>query len=506
MTSQRYALLSVSNKQDLERIALALSQSQYKLLATGNTARYLSQHNISSIEISDFTNQPEMLGGRVKTLHPKIHGGILARSAIDSTDTNEYSLELIDFVIVNLYPFCEVISKQHNLEQAIENIDIGGPTLLRAAAKNFDRVTAICDHNDYSKIIAELEHNDSTTLETRKQYASKVFKITSNYDANIYAYLAQKKELTINACKQDELRYGENPQQTAARYALPESDKNCIAKANSPQGKQLSFNNLLDSEAAWSCVCDYAAPSCVIVKHNTPCGIASASNLLSAYNNALACDTQSAFGGIIACNRTIEADLAQQIISKQFVEVIIATGYSSEAKDIISSKPNCRVLTLSKKDMTKDLIYSIDGGFLMQSCNKTTSDISSWKNVTTANPTKAEMADLEFAWNAVKHVKSNAIVFAKDLATIGIGCGQTSRVFSLEIAALKAKHAGLGLNGAVMASDAFFPFADAIELAAKLKISAIIQPGGSKRDSEVIECANKHNIAMLFTGVRNFKH
>lgn len=509
MQQQRYALLSVSDKTGLEDIAQALQTAGLKLIATGGSKDYLNQHGYAPIDIEDFASHPEMLGGRVKTLQPKVHGAILAREQTDAADIAAYNLNLIDFVVVNLYPFAETIDGEHDLSAAIEKIDIGGPTLLRAAAKNYDRVTAICDPSDYPAIIAELEKNKQTSMQTRRYCASQVFRLVTSYNAQIADYLedpeAIPQQLQLIAQKQADLRYGENPTQQAARYNFANAHKNSLACATPLQGKQLSFNNILDAEAAWKYVNSLQPPSCAIIKHNTACGVASCQSAISAYKKALACDAQSAFGGIVAFNCAIDNSLAQEIITQQFVEVLLAPDFSPEALQVLSRKPNCRCLKLGKCQ-NSNLVYSIDGGLLYQTEDLLDVQIKDWKLATAKHATQTEKNDLSFAWQVVKHVKSNAIVFAKDQATIGIGTGQTSRIFSMEIAALKASHAGFDLNGAVMASDAFFPFKDAIYMAQELKISAIIQPGGSKRDPEVIEAADAAKIAMYFTGTRHFKH
>ncbi|MDX2163934.1 MAG: bifunctional phosphoribosylaminoimidazolecarboxamide formyltransferase/IMP cyclohydrolase [Gammaproteobacteria bacterium] len=478
------ALISVTDKNGLAEFAKALVRLDFEILATGNTAKYLKEHDISVIEVSDYTGFPEILDGRVKTLHPKIYGGILGRREQDEAVLSAHSIKFIDLVVVNLYDFKETNS--------IENIDIGGPTLLRAAAKNYEHVTVVVDHKDYPEIINQFKQSGHTTLETRKKLAYKVFSYTSKYDRAIASYFAEKAPL----------RYGENPHQKAVFY--PKNVPELL------QGKALSYNNLVDSDAAFECIQDLPAntSACVIIKHATPCGVALGCNLSDAYEKAFLADPQSAFGGIIAFNQILDEKTAKFIIDKQFVEVILVPDITESAKKVLSTKPNCRLLRYKNNNASSTKIArSVSGGMLFQE-NDTISPyhLSDIKIVTDKRPSEQEYQDLLFAQTVVKHVKSNAIVYAKNNQTLGIGGGQTSRVFSAKIAILKAEEAGLTLQNAVMASDAFFPFADSIEIAAKAGISAIIQPGGSKNDQEIIGKANQLGLSMVFTGVRHFRH
>ncbi len=478
------ALMSVTDKNGLAGFAHELVKLDYEILATGNTATHLKQQGIAVIEVSDYTGFPEILDGRVKTLHPKIYGGILGRRGQDEAVLQQHSIKLLDLVVVNLYDF-----KENN---TIENIDIGGPTLLRAAAKNYAHVTAVIDFRDYPEIINQFKQLGNTTLAYRKKLAYKVFSHTSRYDRAIATYFAEKTEL----------RYGENPHQKAIFY--PKNFPELL------QGKALSYNNLVDTDAALDCLHDLPAnmSACVIIKHATPCGVALGGNLVEAYEKAFLADPQSAFGGIIAFNQMIDEALAKIILDKQFVEVIVAPEFSESAKVVLNTKPNCRLLGyLSCKPLSKKIARSVSGGMLFQdNDNISPYNLSDIKVVTNKKPSEQEYKDLLFAQTVVKHVKSNAIVYAKNNQTLGIGGGQTSRVFSAKIAALKAEEVGFDLQQAVMASDAFFPFPDSIEIAAKAGISAIIQPGGSKNDQEIIDKANQLGLSMVFTGVRHFRH
>lgn len=481
----RRALISTADKTAIAELAAELSACHIELIATGGTAELLTQHHIPHLSVSDLTHFPEILDGRVKTLHPAIHGGILSRrSTSDEAILNQHGIKNIDLVIVNLYPF----AKTHHIEQ----IDVGGPTMLRAAAKNFEHVTVLIDPRDYSTVLAEIKQFGHTQLETRRRLAVKVFQHLSAYDQMIADSLAKKIEL----------RYGENPHQGAAFIM---SGENGFANCEQLNGKELSYNNYVDADAAWNCVNSFAEPACVIVKHATPCGAASAKDNFSAYQKAFACDPQSAFGGIIAFNNALDEKTAQQIITNQFVEVILAPDFTSSALDVLKQKKNCRVLKLKYSTPTNKK-RSISGGELIQSADTKIISANDLAVMTQRKPSALEIQDLLFAWNIVRFVKSNAIVYAKDGATLGVGAGQTSRIFAAEIAALKAQHAKLDLTNCVMASDAFFPFTDCIELAAKLGVSAIIQPGGSKADPEVIAAADRFDLAMVFTHTRCFLH
>lgn len=516
------ALLSTADKSGLVGFASALSHRGIELIATGGTAKLLQDHQLPLTEVADYTGFPEILNGRVKTLHPKIHGGVLARRGTDDTELQQQAIPTIDLVIVNLYPFAETIAKPNcSFADAIENIDIGGPTLLRAAAKNHESVTVLSDPADYPIVIDEIERTGNTTLATRRRLAQKVFAFIAQYDQLIAQYLATNSEqdlptdLNLQYQQQQALRYGENPQQSAGLYRpvaeLTGKEDGTLAAATLLQGKPLSFNNLLDSDAALSCVqaLDPAHASCVIVKHATPCGVAQSDDSLQAYQQALATDPTSAFGGIIALNQPLELDVADFMLKQQFIEVLLAPQVSEAAAARLQEKPQLRVLIYGKPKQTTARVTelrTISGGLLAQQSDIDTIEQNDLTIVTRRQPTNSEMADLLFAWRVVRFVKSNAIVYAKNQATLGLGGGQTSRVFSAEIAALKAKQAGLDLTGSVMASDAFFPFADGLETAVAAGITAVIQPGGSKRDSEVIAAADNAGIAMVLTGQRHFRH
>ncbi len=510
--SIKRALISTSNKKGLAAFASQLHQLGIELIATGGTASHLRQAQIPVIDVQELTEFPEIMGGRVKTLHPKIHGGLLARRGIDDAVLIEQNITPIDLVIVNLYPFQKVISSAHCTQnEAVENIDIGGPTMIRAAAKNHDYVTVIIDPQDYSKVIEEIEKQGNTFIKTRQYLAQKAFAHTAEYDTAIAHYFMNQAEANLNLTlkKKMELRYGENPHQKATLYTQ-KKQIGSLTEAKQWQGKPLSFNNLMDSHAALSCLRALGenTPSCVIVKHATPCGAAQGNTLKAAYLKALATDTSSAFGGIIAFNHKLDEPTATTIIEKQFAEVILAPEFETNALRALSHKKNLRVLATGycPPPHHATTFHSISGGLLIQEADNIPDDPSTYTVVTERQPTPSERADCLFAWNIVRYVTSNAIVYAKDYQTMGIGTGQTSRVFSAQIAALKAKAANLSLEGAVAASDAFYPFADGIEIAAKAGITAIIQPGGSLRDAEVIDAANQLNLAMVLTHVRHFKH
>ena len=497
-----YALLSVHDKTGLVEFANELIQLNWSLLATGSTAKLLKENKIPVTEISTYTGQPEILNGRVKTLHPAIHGGILARNNPDDLQTlQQHHWQYIDLVVVNLYPFEEVTAKKDcTLEQAIENIDIGGVTLIRAAAKNHERVTVICDPADYFSVINELKQG-AVKSNTRKQLAIKGFATTTHYDAAITNYLSPEKPVQLNLYPIQTLRYGENPHQQATLYGYSPNAGPLGGKLL--QGKTLSYNNLLDLDAAWKAVCSFTDPTITIVKHLSPCGIASAPHLKDAFIAALASDPISAFGGIIASNREIDAATVAAF-GNLFIECIIAPKFSDEALNLLSKRNNCRLVEMpTLKIEPPEEWRSINNGMLLQSVDLDETTEMDWQIVTERQPTADEWTALRFAWRACQHVKSNAIVFAQGTATVGIGGGQPNRIDCVFIA---AKHAGDKAKDAVMASDAFFPFADAVEAAAKVGIAAIIQPGGSIRDEEVIAAANKANIAMVITGIRHFRH
>lgn len=516
------ALISTSDKSGLVEFAKQLVELGIEIIATGGTASLLAESNIPITEVADYTGFPEIMDGRVKSLHPKIHGGLLGRRGVDDDVMAEHGILPIDLVVVNLYPFQQTIyDPECTLKKALEHIDVGGPTMLRAAAKNFPDVTVLVDPQDYQWIFEEMKsHEGSTTFETRHTLAQKTFSHLANYDKAIAEYLAKDdkplsselfpKDFEPHYQKKTELRYGENPHQQAAFYRSIPSQPNSLAQAKQWQGKELSFNNLMDADCALSCVRIFSSqiPCCVIVKHATPCGVAQGKSQLDSYNKAYTSDPTSAFGGIIAFNTPLEANTAEKIVAQQFVEVLIAPSITNDAFVHLRTKPNIRVLTCGQlaQAIHSFTLHSISGGLLLQQSDTQLLNPNELRIVTRREPTHSELENLLFAWDVVKFVKSNAIVYAKDCTTLGIGCGQTSRVFAARIAALKAKESNLSLEGAVMSSDAFFPFSDSIDLAASLGITAIIQPGGSKRDPEVIAAADNTNIAMLFTGIRHFRH
>ncbi len=515
------ALISVSNKTNVVDFARALHAHGIHLLSTGGTAQLLRQHGIQVQDVLEYTGHPEIMGGRVKTLHPKIHGGLLGRRGIDDEVMMQHDIGNIDLLVVNLYPFAETVQKADcELDTALEQIDIGGPTMLRAAAKNFTAVTVLTNPDDYGVVLQELTtHHGKTTLETRFRLAQKVFTHTAEYDAHIANYLNRMhldnardefpQSLTLQFHKKQDLRYGENPHQKAAFYIEANPGSCSVATSHQHQGKPLSFNNIVDTNAALECVKLFGhTQACVIVKHANPCGVALADTQLAAYQRAFATDSVSAFGGILAFNQPLAAETAKAIIDMQFLEVLIAPAIDAEALAILAQKPNVRVLSSGVwEDGQPALDYTrVNGGLLVQERDNIVLSPKDLTIVTRRAPTVQEFNDLLFAWEVAKCVKSNAIVYAKNRATIGIGAGQMSRVFSTIIAGLKANDAGLEVNGTVMASDAFFPFRDSIDTAVKAGITAIIQPGGSIRDNEVIQAANDGGIAMVFTNMRHFRH
>lgn len=515
------ALLSVSDKSGLIDFARALSERGIALLSTGGTFKALQQAGIAVQEVSDYTGFPEMMDGRVKTLHPKIHGGILGRRGQDDGVMAEHDIGRIDLVVVNLYPFQETVAKPDcSLENAIENIDIGGPTMVRAAAKNHAHVGIVTSPADYDRVIAELDANrNSLTHAFRFDLAIKAYEHTASYDSAIANYFGRlvgngndnfPRTINLNFVKAQDMRYGENPHQNSAFYVEATAGDASISTAKQLQGKELSYNNIADTDAALECVKSFVKPACVIVKHANPCGVGvSLDGILAAYELAYATDKESAFGGIIAFNRELDAATAQAIVDRQFVEVIIAPSVSQEALVITAAKQNVRVLACGEwaKERIAGFDYKrVNGGLLVQDRDNGMITEADLKIVTQRAPTEAEIHDLIFAWKVAKFVKSNAIVYAKNRQTIGVGAGQMSRVNSARIAAIKAEHAGLEVKGSVMASDAFFPFRDGIDNAAKVGIAAVIQPGGSMRDQEVIDAANEHGMAMVFTGMRHFRH
>jgi phosphoribosylaminoimidazolecarboxamide formyltransferase/IMP cyclohydrolase len=520
-----HALLSVSDKQGLVDFARRLAAAGIKLISTGGTAKELLAAGIDVLEVSAYTGFPEMLDGRVKTLHPKLYAGILGRRDVPAhaSAMKAHGVELIDLVVVNLYPFRETIAKPGaTAEQAIENIDIGGPAMIRAAAKNWQHVGVVVDPADYEEVIAELEANDNAlSAGSRFALASKAFAHTASYDDSIAKWFGAHgadgeamfpPHLNLHVEKMLDLRYGENPHQQAALYRDERPEPGSIATFRLLQGKALSYNNLADADAAWECVKHLADPAadaaCVIVKHANPCGAALASTPLEAYRKALATDPVSAFGGIIAFNRMVDAATVEAACEK-FIEVLIAPGYSDDALEVIARKPNVRVLEMDAGERGASGAWDwkrIGGGFLLQAADHDAVEGAALKAVTQKKPTPVEMADLVFAWRVARFVKSNAIVYCGGGRTLGIGAGQMSRVDSTRLAAMKAHDAGLSLGGSVVASDAFFPFRDGLDVVADNGAVAVIQPGGSVRDDEVIKAADERGIAMVFTGIRHFRH
>ncbi|MBS0587735.1 MAG: bifunctional phosphoribosylaminoimidazolecarboxamide formyltransferase/IMP cyclohydrolase [Proteobacteria bacterium] len=516
----KQALISVSDKTGIVELAKNLIAQNITILSTGGTAKLLQEAGIPVVEVGDYTGFPEMLDGRVKTLHPKIHAGILARNDLPDHQQAlaQASIPNIELVIVNLYPFKQTIAKPDcSFDEAIENIDIGGPTMVRAAAKNYRKVAIVTDPQDYLQLSRELAENHGTvSLATRFKLAQKAFTHTASYDSAISNYLTaldsdyQRKDfpdsLNLNFTIAQPLRYGENPHQKAAFYRDETNTPGSLASYRQLQGKELSYNNIADTDAAWECVKTFDNPACVIVKHANPCGIAIAETVLRAYQLAFATDPVSAFGGIIAFNRAVDKDTADAVL-KQFVEVIIAPEITPEAQQLLAQKNNIRVLLVPLR--TGHNAYDlkrVGGGLLVQTPDIQNIAASDLKIVTKLQPSPQQLDDLLFAWRAAKFVKSNAIVFCRNGQTIGIGAGQMSRVDSARIASIKAQQAGLTLAQTVVASDAFFPFRDGLDVVVEAGATAIIQPGGSIRDQEVIAAADEHGVTMAFTGIRHFRH
>ncbi|MCV6639297.1 bifunctional phosphoribosylaminoimidazolecarboxamide formyltransferase/IMP cyclohydrolase [Candidatus Albibeggiatoa sp. nov. NOAA] len=520
MSAIQRALISVSDKTGIVEFAQALAAQNVEILSTGGTAKLLADSGVNVTEVSDYTGFPEMMAGRVKTLHPKIHGGLLGRRGTDEAVMEEHDIKPIDLVVVNLYPFEQTIAKPDcDLATAIENIDIGGPAMLRSAAKNHAAVTVVVDSSDYATVLDEMKNNEGgVTDTTRRLLARKVYAHTARYDGAIANYLGglESEEpqfppaLSMQFEKRQTMRYGENPHQKAAFYAELSPAPASLATATQLQGKALSYNNVADADAALECVKSFNdKPACVIVKHANPCGVAEADNILTAYDKAFQTDPTSAFGGIIAFNRMLDVETAKTIIERQFVEVIIAPSIEEAALPLLEKKKNVRVMTCGEWDASPAQSFDfkrVSGGLLVQDRDMGMVGLDDLKVVTERQPTEQELKDLLFAWKVGKFVKSNAIVYAKDGMTIGVGAGQMSRVYSARIAAIKAGDENLTVKGAVMASDAFFPFRDGIDSAAEVGIEAVIQPGGSMRDKEVIAAANEHGMAMVFTGMRHFRH
>ncbi|WP_447400399.1 bifunctional phosphoribosylaminoimidazolecarboxamide formyltransferase/IMP cyclohydrolase [Vibrio harveyi] len=528
----RRALISVSDKTGIVEFAQALAERGVDILSTGGTARLLAEQGIAVTEVSDYTGFPEMMDGRVKTLHPKVHGGILGRRGQDDDVMEKHGINPIDMVVVNLYPFAETVAKEGcTLADAVENIDIGGPTMVRSAAKNHKDVTIVVNAGDYQRVIAEMDANDkSLTLDTRFDLAIAAFEHTAAYDGMIANYFGtmvpsygENKEgdepspenkskfpRTFNQQfeKKQDMRYGENSHQAAAFYVEANPQEASVSTARQIQGKALSYNNIADTDAALECVKEFNEPACVIVKHANPCGVALGKDILEAYNRAYQTDPTSAFGGIIAFNQELDAETATAIVERQFVEVIIAPSVSAEAIEVVAAKKNVRLLECgewSTKTTGFDM-KRVNGGLLVQDRDQGMVSLDDLKVVSKRQPTEEELKDALFCWKVAKFVKSNAIVYAKGDMTIGVGAGQMSRVYSAKIAGIKAADEGLEVAGSVMASDAFFPFRDGIDAAAEAGIKCVIQPGGSMRDDEVIAAADEHGMAMIFTGMRHFRH
>jgi len=513
------ALISVSDKSGIVEFARALNEQGVELLSTGGTARLLAAEGVPVIEVSDHTGFPEMMDGRVKTLHPKIHGGILGRRGTDDAVMAEHGIPPIDLICVNLYPFEKTVADPDcDIPTAIENIDIGGPTMLRAAAKNHAAVTVVVDAADYQRVIEEMDANGGAVTDaTRFDLAVKTFEHTARYDGAIANWLGTRignqttdfpRTINLQYHQVQTMRYGENPHQKAAFFIEADLDEASVSTARQIQGKELSYNNIADTDAALECVKQFEeSPTCVIVKHANPCGVATGASLLEAYDRAYSTDPESAFGGIIAVNQELDGETAAAIVERQFVEVIIAPRVSAAAIEAVAAKKNVRLLECGEwtaEDIHRLDFKRVNGGLLVQDADLQLS--RELKVVTKRAPTDKEMEDLLFTWQVAKFVKSNAIVYGKDHMTIGVGAGQMSRVNSARIAAIKAEHAGLEVKGSVMASDAFFPFRDGIDQAAQAGIAAVIQPGGSMRDEEVIAAADEHGMAMVFTGMRHFRH
>ncbi|OJI55825.1 bifunctional phosphoribosylaminoimidazolecarboxamide formyltransferase/IMP cyclohydrolase [Vibrio vulnificus] len=523
----RRALISVSDKTGIVEFAQALAERGVDILSTGGTARLLAEQGIAVTEVSDYTGFPEMMDGRVKTLHPKVHGGVLGRRGQDDEVMAKHGINPIDMVVVNLYPFAETVAKEGcTLADAVENIDIGGPTMVRSAAKNHKDVTIVVNASDYHRVITEMDANDtSLTLETRFDLAIAAFEHTAAYDGMIANYFGtmvpsygQNKEgdeeskfpRTFNQqfIKKQDMRYGENSHQAAAFYVEANPQEASVATARQIQGKALSYNNIADTDAALECVKEFNEPACVIVKHANPCGVALGKDILEAYNRAYQTDPTSAFGGIIAFNQELDAETATAIVERQFVEVIIAPSVSAEAMEVVAAKKNIRLLECGEwtTKTTGFDVKRVNGGLLVQDRDQGMVSLDDLKVVSKRQPTEEELKDALFCWKVAKYVKSNAIVYSKGDMTIGVGAGQMSRVYSAKIAGIKAADEGLQVEGCVMASDAFFPFRDGIDAAAEAGIKCVIQPGGSMRDDEVIAAADEHGMAMIFTGMRHFRH
>ncbi len=515
MSVIKRALISVSDKTGLIEFARSLRKWEIEILSTGGTASALREAGLEVRDVGDYTGFPEMMDGRVKTLHPKVHGAILGRRDLEShmEQMRENGIEPVDMVVVNLYPFEATIAKPDvSLEEAIENIDIGGPAMIRSAAKNSRDVAVVVSPEDYSGIIAQMEDNDgSLSPGTRMELATKAYAHTAWYDGRIAQYLADRsgtgdkfpEKKIIQLQKKLPMRYGENPHQQAAFYAIAGSGQTGVAGVRQFHGKELSFNNIVDMAAAYELACEFSDPACAIIKHTNPCGVARDDSLVRAFVTARDTDPVSAFGGVIAINRELDAPVAKEI-SQMFVEVVIAPGFGEEAVEILTAKKNVRLVQAPSPTSDGEMVMKfVPGGVLVQDSDSITHDEATLKVVTRRNPTEEEMEALKFAWTVAKHVKSNAIVYADANSTIGVGAGQMSRVDSARVAVEKAQRP---VEGSVMASDAFFPFRDGIDAAGKVGVRAVIQPGGSVRDEEVIAAADEYDMAMVFTGIRHFRH
>ena len=523
MSPVRRALISVSNKEGLLDFAHELARRGVEIVSTGGTARLLRADGIEARDVAGVTGFPEIMDGRVKTLHPRIHGGLLGRRGTDDAVMREHGIEPIDLVVVNLYPFAATIARPGcTFEDAVENIDIGGPAMVRAAAKNHAHVAVVVDPLDYGFVLAEMQREDGALGDsTRLHLATKAFAHTAQYDAMVASYLSQASRnngakavgefpdlLPLQFRKRLDLRYGENPHQQAAFYVASDAQGASVGSASQLQGKDLSFNNLADADTALECVRQFEAPACVIVKHANPCGVAVADSIRAAYDRAYRTDPTSAFGGIIAFNRPLDEATAAAIVERQFVEVIVAPSIDADAREVCSKKENVRLLVTGPLVTSNSRVElrSVNGGLLVQTRDFGRVCPDDLQVVTRRAPDAQETSDLLFAWQVCKYVKSNAIVLVRDGTTLGIGAGQMSRVYSTRIAAMKARDEGLDPTGSTLASDAFFPFRDGLDAAAEQGVRAVIQPGGSKRDAEVIAAADEHGIAMVLTGMRHFRH
>jgi phosphoribosylaminoimidazolecarboxamide formyltransferase/IMP cyclohydrolase len=514
---RRRALISVSDKKGLVPFAEELARLSFEIVSTGGTARLLREAGLPVTGVSEVTGFPEIMDGRVKTLHPGIHGGLLARAGVDDKIAAEHGIGLIDLAVVNLYPFAATIAAPGTTdEDAIENIDVGGPAMIRAAAKNHARVIVIVDVADYERVLEAWRGKKGPSLQLRRELAAKAYAHTAAYDAMIAGYLrggaaAQEKfprQLILSYERHSRLRYGENPHQEAAVYVAPGRAGASVVGSEQLQGKELSFNNLVDADTALNCALAFRGPACAIVKHANPCGVAESDSPAEAYTRAYAADPTSAFGGVIACNREIDEATAEAILDRQFVEVVIAPAVSASALERFTAKPDVRVLRCgsAKAEPATLALTTLAGGLLAQDADRGSDPDAVFRVVSRRKPKKNELADLKFAWRVVRFVKSNAIVIARDGQTLGIGAGQMSRIVSTRIAGMQAKEFGFELEGAALASDAFFPFRDNVDLAAELGIRAIVHPGGSRKDAEVIAAANELGLALVFTDHRHFRH